>query len=413
MGKEGRKLSFDLYCRLLNEKSRIVQNSAIWSIALFYSEKMKTMNEKMKASLADEIEKYRPCKEMKTLPLSLIDKLYILKKNSLFYAVSSFALFDILEEAKEVSFKKGEKLISQGDPGELITIIISGKVSVADNDGNEVVKLGDYSILGEMSLFEPTTYSLNCIALSDLYAFQISHKFLRHWMKQHPNFTRTILTVIIDRLTKSTRQFVSEKDGESEKLPKKEKFVRETFSSKKYFFQPFIEFLKKCPKALKEVNQSHLDREHEKRESLCTLEKFIFLRKLKLFERVREEHLFQIAEATDELFFSKGCQIVTEGDLGDCIYFVVDGEIELSMGGKIIGKYKKNSFIGEYSLLSNGVRACSATSLTPLWTLKLDKMHFNQLVEQHGEIVYNLGVALVQRQKEILKYFRPSSKSEL
>ncbi len=95
----------------------------------------------------------------------------ILKNVEIFQGQSDEHLDLIAAEMKICSHKSGDMLFREGDSGDELFIIISGKVSVfiTDNEKEEVVlsELGEGSYFGEMSIIEEAPRSASCRVIED------------------------------------------------------------------------------------------------------------------------------------------------------------------------------------------------------------------------------------------------------
>ncbi|MFC1670098.1 cAMP/cGMP-dependent 3',5'-cyclic-AMP/GMP phosphodiesterase [Spirochaetota bacterium] len=80
---------------------------------------------------------------------------------------------------EEESFKRGERIIKSGTPGDKFYIIYSGNVSIKSEDGNISKIFGTYDYFGEHSIMTGETRSADVIAETDVVLFSIGKdKFL-------------------------------------------------------------------------------------------------------------------------------------------------------------------------------------------------------------------------------------------
>jgi len=82
--------------------------------------------------------------------------------------------------------------------------------------------------------------------------------------------------------------------------------------------------------------------------------------------------------------FEAGETIFREGDRGDRLYVVVDGEVEVvrkdaALGEVVLCKLGAGESFGEIALVSEGVRTATVRSLTPVNVLTLDRETFHSL----------------------------------
>ncbi|HEX4621924.1 MAG TPA: cyclic nucleotide-binding domain-containing protein [Myxococcaceae bacterium] len=85
----------------------------------------------------------------------------------------------IIEMAEETSVKKGDTLFKEGEAGDALYVVLEGSVHVLKKDRagteQELAKMGDGSVLGEMSLVAGSANrSASAVALSDVKLLRVS-----------------------------------------------------------------------------------------------------------------------------------------------------------------------------------------------------------------------------------------------
>ena len=74
-----------------------------------------------------------------------------------------------------------------------------------------------------------------------------------------------------------------------------------------------------------------------------TLEKTIILKSVELFKSIPAENLSKVAQITEEVKYSKDEPIFSEGDYGDSLFIVVDGEVKIHKGQQELALLKKGA----------------------------------------------------------------------
>jgi len=94
-----------------------------------------------------------------------------------------------------------------------------------------------------------------------------------------------------------------------------------------------------------------------------------------------------------QLHFESGEIIFNEGDVGDYLYIIVNGEVEVfnSQNGKenIIAKLGKGEYFGEMALLNQRSRLATVRCLSPVDVLALRKSDFGILISNFAELRQN------------------------
>lgn len=106
----------------------------------------------------------------------------------------------------------------------------------------------------------------------------------------------------------------------------------------------------------------------------------------------------QLHFETDEIIFH-------EGDVGDYLYIIVNGEVEVftAKGGseKLIAKLGKGEYFGEMALLNQRSRLATVRCLTPVDVLALRKSDFGVLISNFQELRKNFEQTEKTRRREI------------
>jgi CRP-like cAMP-binding protein len=94
-----------------------------------------------------------------------------------------------------------------------------------------------------------------------------------------------------------------------------------------------------------------------------------------------EIHLFK--SSPDAFEVPAGHALFTEGEPGDAMYAVVDGNIEVALGGQVIEQVGAGGILGELALIDASPRAATARATVVSRVARVDKKHFMFLVQEH------------------------------
>ena len=131
--------------------------------------------------------------------------------------------------------------------------------------------------------------------------------------------------------------------------------------------------------------------------ALTTIEKVLFLREIAFFKEIEYEKIARIAPLVKEIRFTKNTEFITQGEKGDCLYIIVDGEVNISIDGKPLDKIMRSmDVIGELAVLTDKPRAASCTALSDILTLKIDKKDFRDMMKIEPEIAFGVIQILLQ-----------------
>lgn len=105
--------------------------------------------------------------------------------------------------------------------------------------------------------------------------------------------------------------------------------------------------------------------------------------------------------------YRDGEMIIKQGDVGDCIYVVQDGKVEVfSENGKgeiKIAELGANEFFGEMGLFEKDVRSCTVRAMGDAKILTIDRRNFYKTIHKDPTLAYNLLQKMSYRMREINK----------
>ena len=111
------------------------------------------------------------------------------------------SLFRSFENYKTVA--KGEIIFDKGDPGDVMYVVKSGKVSLVK--GDTVLEVVDANgVFGEMALVDSEPRSARAVAASDCELIPVDPKWFYFMVEQTPFFARHVMKVMADRLRRVT-----------------------------------------------------------------------------------------------------------------------------------------------------------------------------------------------------------------
>jgi CRP/FNR family cyclic AMP-dependent transcriptional regulator len=128
-------------------------------------------------------------------------------------ALSEAPLFDTLDEEDAralragvvvVKLARGDRLFAEGDTGDRLYIIMSGKMKLtrAAPDGRENLLSvhGPGEMFGELSLFDPVPRTSSASAVTDAELAGLAHDDVRKWLSTRPEVAMHLLQALAQRL---------------------------------------------------------------------------------------------------------------------------------------------------------------------------------------------------------------------
>ena len=136
--------------------------------------------------------------------------------------------------------------------------------------------------------------------------------------------------------------------------------------------------------------QSNTDR-------LLLVEKVFILKSLSIFKDTPEHILADLAPLMQEEEFDQNTLIFKEGDLGDCMYIIHQGDVKIHKGDTVLAILQEKEVFGELSLLDAEARSASATTNSPCILFSINQEPFYELIESRPEVARGFIKILCQR----------------
>jgi ribosomal protein S18 acetylase RimI-like enzyme len=122
------------------------------------------------------------------------------------------------------------------------------------------------------------------------------------------------------------------------------------------------------------------------------------VRHLALFAGLDGEQVDRLAGVARHRAFEPGQVIFREGERGEEIHLILDGEVSIVRGGAAVGAVGKGECLGEMALLTGAAHSATATARTAVETAELRHPELSQLIRQRPDvglhIFRNLAVGL-------------------
>ena len=121
------------------------------------------------------------------------------------------------------------------------------------------------------------------------------------------------------------------------------------------------------------------------------------LKRAPLFEELSKKELTTLASATDDLALDPGTVLCREGRIGTEFFVIVDGDAEVTQGGKRIATLSGGDFVGEIALLTTTKRTATVTATTPLRCFVLTQSAFRRVLADSPSVQVKVMKSLAER----------------
>ncbi len=132
-------------------------------------------------------------------------------------------------------------------------------------------------------------------------------------------------------------------------------------------------------------------------DGLLLVEKVLILKSLSIFKDTPEHILADLAPLMQEEEYEQGSLIFEEGEIGDCMYIIQQGEVRIHKNNTTLAILKEKEVFGELALLDAEQRSASATASTDCVLFRIEQEPFYELIENRPEVAKGFIKILCQR----------------
>ncbi|MEM7540482.1 MAG: cyclic nucleotide-binding domain-containing protein [Pseudomonadota bacterium] len=120
--------------------------------------------------------------------------------------------------------------------------------------------------------------------------------------------------------------------------------------------------------------------------------------------------LLRLFENTNDMLdFAAGEPIFAEGDVGDLMYVVIEGEVELSVGGQLLATARPGDLVGEMALIDSQARSATATACADSRLAPVNEQRFLFMVQQTPFFSLHVMKVLAERLRKMGVALRENS----
>jgi CRP-like cAMP-binding protein len=131
----------------------------------------------------------------------------ILARAGLFQGVERSAVTALTRQLRPVDFPRGHVIFAEGEPGDRLYIITSGKVKIGrgypGGRENLLAIMGPSDMFGELSIFDPGPRTSSATTITEVRAVSMDRDALRAWISDRPEIAERLLRVLARRLRRT------------------------------------------------------------------------------------------------------------------------------------------------------------------------------------------------------------------
>ena len=125
-----------------------------------------------------------------------------------------------------VSFKPGQTIFKEGEPGDVMFILVEGVVDVLVGD-KVVGSFEPIEILGEMSVIEPGPRSATVVAKTNCKLGAVNQKRFKFLAQNKPDFALHIMRMLVERMRWMDQSARTNRTVDTEKMTQLEEKIAE------------------------------------------------------------------------------------------------------------------------------------------------------------------------------------------
>ena len=131
----------------------------------------------------------------------------ILARAGIFQGVETSAVSALTKQLQPVDFPRGHTVFAEGEPGDRLYIIISGKIKIGrclpDGRENLLTIMGPSDVFGELAVFDPGPRTSSATTITEVRAVSMDRDALRAWIADRPEIAVQLLRVLARRLRRT------------------------------------------------------------------------------------------------------------------------------------------------------------------------------------------------------------------
>lgn len=124
-----------------------------------------------------------------------------------FHGVERSAVDALTKQLHPVDFPRGHTIFAEGEPGDRLYIVMSGKVKIGRRspDGREHLTaiMGPSDMFGELAVFDPGPRTASATAITQVRAVAMDRAALHAWIADRPEIAEQLLRVVARRVRRT------------------------------------------------------------------------------------------------------------------------------------------------------------------------------------------------------------------
>jgi CRP-like cAMP-binding protein len=131
----------------------------------------------------------------------------VVARAGMFQGIDPAAVSALTSQLHHVDFRSGQTIFAEGEPGDRLYVIVSGKVKIGrcSPDGRDglLTILGPSDMFGELSIFDPGPRTSSATTVTEVRVVSMDRDAVTAWIAQNPGIAERMLRVLARRLRRT------------------------------------------------------------------------------------------------------------------------------------------------------------------------------------------------------------------
>ncbi|HUB72351.1 MAG TPA: cyclic nucleotide-binding domain-containing protein [Acidimicrobiales bacterium] len=127
------------------------------------------------------------------------------------------------------------------------------------------------------------------------------------------------------------------------------------------------------------------------------------LARIPLFANLPKKDLRALAKVAHDMSYEPGTRLTTQDEAGSTFFVVVEGEADVSLGGKARWRLGPGDYFGEMAIIDRSPRSADVTAASKLRCMVFTQWEFRPFLKEHPDVAWAMLEVLVRRLREVEK----------
>jgi len=131
--------------------------------------------------------------------LPVLERLTILRASSLFAGLAGEDLYPVAEIAETITCRAGQSVVKEGDPGDAVFVVVSGKL-VVSRSNTRLREIERGATFGEMALLDGSPRSAGIEAMTEAELLRIPREEFEGLLDESPELAKGVIRTLLNHL---------------------------------------------------------------------------------------------------------------------------------------------------------------------------------------------------------------------